>query len=524
MKKEKIGIIASLLFTLIFVLLVFTIANIDPMNTQWVTEGGGDYLQHYLGWRFFRESPWTRHFLFMQNWNYPVGTSVIVTDSNPLFCLFFKLFAKILPDTFQFNGIWILSSFLLNALFASLILTQITHNPWAVFAGSVIAVLNPVVLQRALIHDTLTAHWLILFAVYLFINEEKRWNVPCWFVLCGLTMLVHIYFLPMVLFVLVLQLIRMLTLKRPFRNLAAVCIAALLSICGCYVLLGYQYILPQTGSYGELSMNLNAFINPDGASSLLQDRPALPLQYEGFNYPGLGLIALILAAAVIGRRDFFCRALPYLIPCLLLIGLAASNQAYFDRTEVYSFALPETIYQTLSIFRSSGRLVWPLYYLALFYTVWILSEKSQTRGRLFIALLAVCALLQAVDLKDFIYDAGVRFRNPGNPAAELPAEVISAIPDGTEHVYLSCSDSKIKDAFALYAADHHLTMNQNTSARGIKRIFGRDPVYMDDLPCAALEPDAVYLYYQNPVPEETASCPGYTAETISSDWVLLKGK
>ena len=161
MNKERIGIIASLLFTLMFVLLVFTAANIDPVNTQWVTEGGGDYLQHYLGWRFYRESPWTRHFLFMQNWNYPVGTSVIVTDSNPLFCLFFKLFDKVLPDVFQFNGIWILTSFLLNALFASLILTQITHNPWAVFAGTVIAVLNPVVLQRALIHDTLTAHFIL---------------------------------------------------------------------------------------------------------------------------------------------------------------------------------------------------------------------------------------------------------------------------------------------------------------------------------------------------------------------------
>ena len=48
-------------------------------------------------------------------------------------------------------------------------------------------------------------------------------------------------------------------------------------------------------------MNLNAFINPDGNSSLLSDRPTFPLQYEGFNYWGLGLICLFLLSLLFSK-------------------------------------------------------------------------------------------------------------------------------------------------------------------------------------------------------------------------------
>ena len=126
--QELACISAGCIFGFIFVLLVFSPGNIDPSNTDWVVNGGGDNLQHYLGWRFFRSSPWTRYVLFMRNWNYPVGSSVIVTDSNPLFCIIFKLLDSILPSHFQFNGIWILVSYLLLAFFAGLIGWRLSHH------------------------------------------------------------------------------------------------------------------------------------------------------------------------------------------------------------------------------------------------------------------------------------------------------------------------------------------------------------------------------------------------------------
>ena len=95
-------------------------------------------------------------------------------------------------------------------LISGVISWQLTHKVSFTLAGTIISILNPVVMQRALIHDTLTAHWLILAAVWLAVNFEKRLNLPGWFVLTGMALLIHIYFIPMIAFVLVLQIIRML--------------------------------------------------------------------------------------------------------------------------------------------------------------------------------------------------------------------------------------------------------------------------------------------------------------------------
>ena len=525
MKRQHWGIIAAVLFAFVFILLIFTAENANPLNTRWVTTGGGDYLQHYLGWRFFRNSPWTGHFLFMQNWNYPEGTSVIVTDSNPLFSLLFKLFAGVLPAEFQFSGIWIVFCFCLNALISALIIRKITDDPIVIFAGSVLAVLNPVVLQRALIHDTLTAHWLILMAVYLFADASEKWNPAGWFLLCGLTMLVHIYFLPMILFILGLQVLRMAVSRVSFVKIALPVGAAALSCITFYFGLGYNYIMPQSGSYGELSLNLNAFFNPDGVSVFLADRPTLPLQYEGFNYFGLGLLILLAAAIAAGNIDYLKRISVYIIPSLLLILLAASNEVYFDQIRVFSFSLPEGIREALSIFRSSGRLVWPLYYLVLFSAVFVLSGNLRCLRVPAAALLLCCVLIQVLDLRGFMAEAAERFRDPSNPMGTIPEELSASVPECSEHLFLSCDDSKMKDAFALYAADHKMTMNLSTNARGIRRIFGRDRVYMEELTCPLMEAKSVYIYDHAAFDIDAfADCEGTEAKVVNGGWLVITMK
>ena len=270
------------LLGVLFFITLFGVKNINPLDTSWVKYGGGDNFQHYIGWRFFREFPWTRYFLFMRNLNYPVGSSVIITDSNPLFCTFFKLFHDVLPPEFQFNGIWLTLCFGLQGLFSALIAFKITENSIFSIFFSAFAILNPVILQRAAIHDTLAAHWLILFAIFNAINWNKN----------GIQSLDFKYYPgddDSYLFssddrlIFLLQIIRMIQ-KIKWWKIIETCLFVILTIFVCYFLLGYQYIQPETTSFGDLSMNLNAFINPDGNSSLLSDRPTFPLQYEGFNY------------------------------------------------------------------------------------------------------------------------------------------------------------------------------------------------------------------------------------------------
>ena len=523
-KKKIFCLLIGCLFALAFILLIFTPQNVDPGNTNWVINGGGDNLQHYLGWRFFRNSGWNRYLLFMQNLNYPVGTSVIVTDSNPLFCLIFKLIRNFLPENFQFNGLWIICSYVLLAYFAVLILWQLTHKISLTLSGTFIAVMNPVILQRALIHDTLTAHWLLLTAIWLALNDNKKRNLPGWFILTELALLIHIYFIPMIAFILALQVIRMMMQKQTFRRVAAVPAVFSLSLLVGYYLFGYSHIQPQSGSFGELSMNLNAFINPDSVPAFLKARDTLPLQYEGFNYWGLGLLVLLFLGAVVGNRKFLRMIMPYVLPAAALIFLAASNKGYFDGNLVYQVDLPDWIYSWLSVFRSSGRLVWCLYYLVLFAVLAVLAKRKDKKNILSAVVIA-CAFLQMMDLHLYFKNCAVRFRSPGNQITAVPDEFTRGLPENIAHLFSSSGDAKIVDAFALYAADHQMTFNKSANARGIRHIYGGDELDLISLTCRLLQPDSVYIYHTEvPFPENLMDCDGYIIVDIEDMKVVFSKK
>ncbi|MBQ6508909.1 MAG: hypothetical protein IJI07_05485 [Flexilinea sp.] len=519
-RKKRFCLLAGCGLGLLFALLLIPLSNIDPSNTGWVIGGGGDNLQHYLGWRFFRDSRWTRYLLFMRDLNYPVGTSVIVTDSNPLFCLIFKLFRNFLPPEFQFNGIWLLTSWILLGFFAAEVGWRLTRSRLLTLCGVGFALINPVILQRALIHDTLTAHWLILAAVFLFLHEDKPWNPAGWFLLTEAALLIHIYFIPMIAFVFALQLIRMLIGKRSFGRIILLIFVFSASLILGYYVWGYVYILPQSGSYGELSMNLNAFFNPDGASLFLADRPSLPLQYEGFNYWGLGLFVLVTAGLIAGGRHGSARMIPYMVPVPLLILLAASHEGYFDLYQLYSIGLPEKIRSWLSVFRSSGRLVWPLYYLALYASLRAFSRCACRKG-LLDAAVCVCLILQIADLSGFCLETARRFRQPGNLPAEIPEGFEEMIPEDTVSLYVSDGDAKDTDALALFAADRHMTYNRIANARSIKKVFGGDELEMDTLSCGQVRPGAVYLFLSPDYPEELNTCGELIIETIGR-WTLIR--
>ncbi len=282
-RKEHFGLI---LFCVIlgvgFIFVLIGAERVNPANTDWVIHGGGDNFQHYLGWRYFRDFRWSRHFLFMNNLNYPSGTSIIVTDSNPLLSVFFKVFRKLLVPQFQFNGLWLLFSYGMIGLSSALVGAKLRLK-WIdqlVFTG--FCLLNPVILQRALIHDTLTAHWLILFAIFLALNWNSMVGGFEWGLLVIVVMSVHSYFLPMIAYIFGLKVIWQVYRKVAWKIIFLEIVAFGSAFVFCYFLMGYRFVQPQTGSYGELSMNLNAFVNPDGSSNYLGNRLTFPLQYEGF--------------------------------------------------------------------------------------------------------------------------------------------------------------------------------------------------------------------------------------------------
>ena len=52
---------------------------LDPTNVAWLV--GGDPLQHYLGWSFYRNSPWTSPVGLSPLYGMEFSNSIVFTDS-----------------------------------------------------------------------------------------------------------------------------------------------------------------------------------------------------------------------------------------------------------------------------------------------------------------------------------------------------------------------------------------------------------------------------------------------------------
>lgn len=483
---------------MIYITVIFGVKNINPLNTDWVIAGGGDYFQHYIGWLFYRISPWTKHFLFMQNLNFPEGSSVIVTDSNPLFCLIFKLFHDYLPQNFQYNGIWILISYGLIGFFSGCIGWKLFKNPYFTCVLSIIAIMNPVVLQRTAIHDTLTAHWLILYAIFNALNWKSKYNWLHWSIIVIFVMLIHIYFLPMVGFILFIQILWMVKKREIWIRIVSILISFCASFILIYFIAGYNYIQPQSSSYGELSMNLNSFFNPDGTSIFLKNRETFPLQYEGFNYFGLGLILFVCFSFFYLTLDQTRKLSIFIIPFCLFLLFSLSNEITFDKRILVTIPIPTKIEQLLSSFRSSGRMAWPFFYLLLFGSGFIIFQKvSERKNRMWISklILLICLGLQIADFSAYNIDFYQRFhQTKTSETMELFVDIPIDDLKSVSHMAVTDGDSKIIDRLALFAVENNLSFNRSANARKILPIFGmvNDSVH-DHLVNRTLQRDTIYI-------------------------------
>lgn len=129
LKKYKIlwltllsGILGLTIFILIYSTEVLNVTKDEWLHDSW------DLTQHYYGWMFFRDAKWTFPIGMFQTLSYPNYASIIFTDSIPLFAIFFKLLSSILPETFQYFGIYGMICYILQGVFAFTLLRKFIHN------------------------------------------------------------------------------------------------------------------------------------------------------------------------------------------------------------------------------------------------------------------------------------------------------------------------------------------------------------------------------------------------------------
>jgi hypothetical protein len=351
---------------------------LDPLDIGWLH---GDPAAQYLGWAFYRhETGWHLPLAWSSRLGHPAGTSIALLDSIPLIAVLLRPLAPLLPDPFQYLGLYAAGALTLQAYFG-MRLCQRTCQGDRVFtiAGGLFFLVSPVVTWRVFGHFALVSHWLIVAGLASYVRpiagSPARWLAP-FAVIAAVAGGIHPYLAALALLVAWAAVARLALERRCAWRRALGLAAALAALtAGSTALFGFASGLDRASyaasGWGHFSMNLLAPINPMREGSLFL--PALPVatdgQYEGYNYLGFGAMALLAVSLV--RRPRALRALasprglPLVALALICTAAALSSTITLGSHVLLRIPLPGPLAFAAETFRASGRLFWPVHYLLL---------------------------------------------------------------------------------------------------------------------------------------------------------------
>ena len=421
--------VSFILGALFGALVFFTLYGFEILNVtyeDWLLTGWYDLSQHYVGWQLFRASDWMFPIGLMDNGFYPYPISVIYSDSIPFFCVLFKILSPLLPETFQFFGLYGLLCFMLQGGFAKLLLRRVLNSEIKCCVAVVPFVFCAPVWQRLYYHTALASHFLILASFVLFMYRDRIGNVykevALW---CGLGMFcitIHftIYSIVSVVFFgyALWELLEkageckasgegrkrtvLLSSARFFLFLLPYLIT---SVFIFWILCGfYGNISGVSDGLGAYSANLNSLFNPIDYSRIIKEFPLIDCQYEGLSYIGImAIIMMIPACAFFIRnfRDIFRKHKYFMIAVfvtsVMLWVIALSPIVTFNNHILYEIPLPEFLYNAWSIYRASGRFLWPNMYAVILFVLYYASKEIKPY---FGAVLVIGCLLQLFEFSE----------------------------------------------------------------------------------------------------------------------------
>jgi hypothetical protein len=354
-------------------------STLNPMNTAWMFTG--DWRQHWLGFLFFQREPWTFPLGGLSSLLYPIGTNIGFTDSNPLLAILVKPFAGVLPAEYQLIGWWLASCFVLQGYAGAALASAITKNAGQQMSAGSCSSLSPVLFIR-LGHDTLCAQWVLLALLYFGVREfQDSFAKPARAVdrpgardVRG----------------------RGASVSRGHdvragagradpllgahgsSRFRAPVVWMIASTLGLLASLGRDRYFGKTpdgsGGFGTYAADLLTLFDPTDHSRLIPRLGTFGGEWEGIGFLGAGgLIALGIALVALVRRRPTWRPGTGLIvgACVLLGVYALSSSIHFVGEEVLNVQwLYEPVMSLIKPFRSSGRFIWPVHYLALAFGFW----------------------------------------------------------------------------------------------------------------------------------------------------------
>ena len=398
---------------------------ISPLNSEWLFSG--DLSTYQLGWQFFKLDEWRFPLGINPNYGIYLNSSVVFSDSIPLFAIFFKIFKNFLPSEFQYFSIWILVCVYLQLYFSFKIIYKITNDLLYSAISSLFFGIATIFIHRSGIHLSLFGQWIILSFFYVELLDKNKFYYKSLIILLSTT--IHFYFTIILLIIFFIEkVIDYFRNKKLIKSILIQTSIILFSSLFLMYIIGYFSLNLDDGlgwGYGYYNFNLNSFFNPVGQtniseviwSNFLAKREFQNGQIEGFSYLGVsGFIFLIIFLFNMfnKRNNIIYSNIKIFTICVIFLILSTSNNIYFDQTSIINIPLNKFFYAIANIIRASGRLIWPIYYLIFIVGIIFIYQNFQKKISLLIILILL--LVQIADISKGLnqYKLGKQYDQKNN--------------------------------------------------------------------------------------------------------------
>lgn len=523
-------------------LLVYGTAPLNAANDAFCRGGfiEKDIQQHYAGWLFYRHSALGWPLGVTQDVNYPGGVSVAYTDSIPLLAVLCRPLAAAFGGTFQYFGWFTLLCFCLQGGLGALLCGLFADGLLAPLAGSLVFAASPILIERAFRHTSLGAQWLVLAALYCYFSckRQGRFASRGLFAINILAVGIHPYFLPMTYAVTLALLLEYAVQKRQWLRPALYLGGNMACTAALGWALGLLYGTATSGGqalYGYFAMNLNALWNPVGVNGVLYSR-LLPAQnqvngnYDAFAYLGLGVLAALPVVLVLARRRLAAllrRHWALCAVCAVLTLFAVSNVITANGVTLATLPLPASLIKLFSVFRSGGRLFWPVYYLLMLAAFAGLARLPKAT-----VWVTVLAAVQLWDISPALvqrHDAMRAAQTQDAFPTEMQSDFWQAVAGRYAHIESVEGMQTDGLHLALWAADNGMTTNDPFAARYDEAALAAErQSALDALADGSPQGDTLYLFETEgaflqavePV-KDAAWCGRVTSADGTANWYVI---
>ena len=390
---------------------------LNPLFVRWLY--WGDPSTSYLGWQYFRKTPLFQ-FPIGASPNYGVGfaSSIMYTDSVPLIAIPLKYVSLLLPNEFQYFGIWILAALILQSWFAWKIISRFISNTALALFGVVLFTNAPILIYR-MVHEGsgqigFIGQFLILWSLHLYF--ERVSSIKRWLALLGISPLVCLGLVPMVFVVFLGWLLQRLiqnsisVLKRSLQVLAELLSGVVITIGVMWISGALMVSDPSDSGFGTYRTSLTSLFDPKvnnafSFSRFFPDLGNLPGSEEGFAFLSITVITLLLISIpIVFKGDHPLLSQNNIGLILATIGMGVfslSNRISVLQRELFVYPIPSQLRKLIDPFRSSGRFVWPLIYLLILFgliSIMTIMQKHKNWGTLVLVVLLSVQIFESVGI------------------------------------------------------------------------------------------------------------------------------